>query len=89
MKRKYSDLADSLAAGGWAHNCPDANSVSSESVQTAALIDIMISLRAIRNCLSNIASCPNLRGCLKSVQKLEALAREFWVKPTRRKGAKK
>ena len=85
MKRSYRDLADSLANGGWQHDCDDPPNARRDDIQIAALIDIMQSLRVIRTLLQ----CPNISSGLQSMRKLEALAREFWVKPTRRKGAKK
>lgn len=71
---KYSRLADSLAGGDWTTERPYPDwgngagdqTATREEMQVAALIDIMISLRAIRRRLD----CPNVTGAAVALAKL-------------------
>lgn len=91
-KNSYKLLADSLATKAW--TCSEKSrdwettaphTATIEQMHTAALLDIMQSLRAILD----LMRCQNVSRGLMSMQALERLAREFWVRPTKRKKKKK
>ena len=57
------------------------HAVDAPMMSAASLLEINHRLQRIESILSR----PNLAAGLKSMRALERLAREFWVKPTRRK----
>ena len=84
----YRDIANSLASGGWGFDAPDGavadNGRSAEQMRTAALIDIMRSLRTI----ARVMQCSSTATIPWNLQKIERLARQF-VTPNKRKPRKR
>lgn len=85
-RRQFRELADDLAAGSYAAADSTTASVTWDQLKVAALVDIMQSLRAMRRRLD----CHETLEIPRRLKALEHLAREFWVKPRkRRKKARK
>ncbi len=89
-QRPFKTIADSLAQEKWYQEIPEEGSIWSgvtiETMRTAAIIDIMVSLRRIRS----ILECDNVRKMATSTQSIDRAIRGYlkdldYPKPRKKK----